>query len=270
MFKDLTPPLLYSAYLESRRKYGYFGEYQSWQEAKSKCTGYDSDKVIEKVKNSALKVKNGEAAYERDSVIFDKIDYSWPLLAALLWIASKNNNALNVLDFGGALGTSYFQNKNFLNHIKLNWNVIEQEKFVNYGKKLFEDEKLHFYKTIEESLARQNPDIILLSSTIQYLEKPYQKLSELIKLKPPYILFDTTPFMNTKKDIITIQKVPPQIYDASYPLWILSKNKFISFLADRKYKMLTDFNMQKVDIFKIKGKPVDLMGMLFARSDLQK
>lgn len=265
MLKDLIPPLLYSAYIESRRKYGYFGQYGSWAEAKSQCSGYDSDIIIEKVKDSALKVKNGQAAYERDSVIFGKIEYSWPLLAALLWIASKKNNFLNVLDFGGSLGTSYFQNKHFLDHIKMNWGIVEQEKFVDYGKKLFEDERLHFYKTVEEYTSRQKPDIVLMSSSIQYIEEPFKELSNIISHKPPFILFDTTPFMKTKEDIITIQKVPPKIYDASYPVWIFSKDKFISFFTGNNYRLVADFNMQKVDIFKINGKPVDLMGMLFAR-----
>jgi putative methyltransferase (TIGR04325 family) len=258
-------PSWYSAYIESRRKYGYFGEYKSWYEAKLQCIGYDSDIIIEKVKDSALKVKNGHIAYERDSVTFDKIDYSWPLLAVLLWIACKNNNSLNVLDFGGSLGTSYFQNKHFLGHLKLHWGVVEQEKFVNYGKKLFEDNELHFYKSAKECLSHSKPDIVLFSSSIQYLEEPYKVLADIISFQPPYIFFDTTPFLKTENDIISVQKVPPKIYEASYPVWIFSQEKFLSFFAKNKYHFIVDFNMQKVDIFKIKGKPVDLMGMFFAK-----
>ena len=81
-------------------KYGWFGNYSSWQDAKKDSVGYDSDLILEKVKNSLLKVKNGEAIYERDSILFDKMEYSWPLLAALLWIANKNMAKLNIIDFG--------------------------------------------------------------------------------------------------------------------------------------------------------------------------
>lgn len=33
---------------------------------------------------ATLKVKRGEAVFERDSVLFDEIQYSWPVTAALI------------------------------------------------------------------------------------------------------------------------------------------------------------------------------------------
>ena len=55
--------------------------------------------------------------YERDSVLFDTIRYSWPLLSDLLRAASEDQNHLSVLDFGGSLGSSYYQNRVFLSHL---------------------------------------------------------------------------------------------------------------------------------------------------------
>src|SRR3954462_15124415 len=114
--------------------YGWSGHYKNWQEALSLTKGYDASAILEKVKSAVLKVKNGEAVYERDSVLFDKIEYSWPLLSALLWIALKKINELSVVDFGGSLGSSYFQNKMYLRTLKkLRWNVVEQKNFVEAG-----------------------------------------------------------------------------------------------------------------------------------------
>ena len=45
-------------------------------------------------------MKNGEAVYERDSVLFDEIQYSWGLLAGLQKAALENDGKLCVLDFG--------------------------------------------------------------------------------------------------------------------------------------------------------------------------
>ena len=73
LITKLVPPLLLDIYRNSQRKYGYFGIYDSWEEARKHSSGYDSDKIIEKVKDAALKVKNGEAAYERDSIVFKEI-----------------------------------------------------------------------------------------------------------------------------------------------------------------------------------------------------
>jgi hypothetical protein len=84
--KEIIPPILLKAY---NNFYSFTGSFSSWEEAVKKSTGFDSPSIVEKVKKSLLKVKNGEAVYERDSVLFDKIEYSWPLLASLMWISSQ-------------------------------------------------------------------------------------------------------------------------------------------------------------------------------------
>ena len=82
----LTPPFLLS-WLKwvKYRKYGWIGNYANWQEAQIRSVGYDTEEILGSVRDSLLKVKNGEAIYERDSVVFDQIQYSWPLLAGLLF-----------------------------------------------------------------------------------------------------------------------------------------------------------------------------------------
>ena len=113
----------------------FTGNYATWDEAKKNCLGYDAPNILEKVKASLLKVKNGEAVYERDSVLFDHVEYSYPLLISLLYIATASENKLRLLDFGGSLGSSYYQNRNFLNRLELlEWSIVEQNHFVKCGK----------------------------------------------------------------------------------------------------------------------------------------
>lgn len=224
-------------------RYGYFGNYKNWQQAIKATTGYDKDLILEKVKESMLKVKNGQAAYERDSVLFDKVEYFWPLLSSLLWIASKENNKLNIIDFGGSLGSTYFQNLFFLKHLnEIKWSIIEQPNFVETGKKFFSDEKLNFYENLDICLSQQQPDAILLSSVLEYLEKPYPLLEEVLKKNFKYIIIDRTKFLRSSSadDRLTIQKVPSGIYDASYPCWFFNEQKFLNIFKD-KYALVSDF-----------------------------
>lgn len=219
----------------------FLGEYLTWEEAKKFSTGYDASIILDKVKDSMLKVKSGEAVYERDSVLFDKIQYSWALLANLLWIASKNNNELNIIDFGGSLGSTYFQNINYLKHLNcLRWNVVEQKSFVDCGREFFEDENLKFFYSINECLEIQKPDVIILSSVLQYLEQPYGFLEELINYNFRYIIFDRTFVLEIEKDKIMVQVVPENIYNASYPCWFFSLKKFLSFFHEN-YRIISDF-----------------------------
>lgn len=233
--RDLFPPLFYKIHAKLFRKKcvenkdGWFGDYEYWEDAQKSCTGYDSDEIINKVKTSLLKVKNGEAVYERDSVLFDEIQYSWGLLACLLKASLENNGKLCVLDFGGSLGSSYFQQKEFLGSLKeIQWCIVEQPHYVDCGKKYFENDQLRFYHTIEECLLKHNPTVLLLSSVLQYLEKPYEWIRKFIGLEIPYILIDRTSFIEREKDLLTVQNVPEYIYKASYPAWFFNETTFFS------------------------------------------
>jgi len=114
--KDFVPPILLDKLRENPlRRYGWFGNYENWEAAEKQSVGYDDNLIIDKVLESTLRVKNGEFPYERDSVLFKEIHYDWPILACLMWVAARNGGKLNVLDFGGSLGSTYWQNKKFLN-----------------------------------------------------------------------------------------------------------------------------------------------------------
>ena len=182
-------------------------------EAKKHSDGYDNDIILKKCQDALLKVKNGEAAYERDSVLFDKIQYSYPVLAGLLHAAIANGGNLSVLDFGGSLGSSYYQCRGFLSGLKsLKWCIVEQLRFVECGREFFESEELKFYYDIDECLNSEKPDVVLLSSVLPYIERPYNLLKDIIKHNFQYIILDRTPVVEWESGLLTVQKVPKEIY----------------------------------------------------------
>jgi len=230
------------------------GDYKNWEEAQALCIGYDSDIILEKCKSALLKVKNGEAVYERDSVIFDQIYYSFGLLAGLERAALENSGELTVLDFGGSLGSSYFQNKEFLKTCnKLNWCIVEQTHFVDCGKQYFEDGNLKFFHSIQDCLTIFKPNVLLISGVLQYLDKPYELLTNFLALNIPYIIIDRTAFVNSNQDILTIQNVPDDIYKASYPAWFFAKNKFEALVLNN-YKLISYFDSGFTPPTQINGK----------------
>lgn len=217
------------------------GDYKTWVEAKNLCTGYEDENILEECKNALLKVKKGEAVYERDSVIFNEIQYSWGLLAGLQKTAMENKGKLCVLDFGGSLGSTYFQNRNFLSSVEdLKWCVVEQENFVDVGTNNFENVQLKFFHTVEECFLKYKPNVILLSGVLQYLENPYDWINKFISYNINTIIIDRTSFFNGENDIITLQNVPEEIYSASYPCWFFQKQKFLN--AFKNYSVLGSYS----------------------------
>lgn len=219
-----------SVQLNDTPSYGYFGNYDNYSAAKKVTKGYSADIILNKVKTAILKVKNGEAVYERDSVNFDEIQYAYPLLTHLLLAAISSKNELNLIDFGGSLGSSYFQNISCLKSLEnISWNIVEQTNFVEEGKKFFQSEHLLFHDSLEAAL-KSNPKIntLLVSSSLQYLPDPYAFLDLFISYNFDYIIFDRTTFnADPNRDRITKQIVPPVIYDATYPCWFFGKNIFL-------------------------------------------
>ncbi len=244
ILKKLLPPIVIDFLVRFKnRKYGWHGNYKSWQDAQKNSTGYDSDEILRKVRNSMLKVKNNEAAYERDSVIFDEIQYSWPLLAGLMFAAALSGGKIRVLYFGGSLGSTYFQNKKFLDNFEeVSWCIVEQKKFVDVGISDFQDERLKFFYDVKSCMEIEKPNILILSGVLQYLEKPYETLDELLSHRFEFVIVDRTPFSIINKEIITLQIVPPYIYNASYPCWFFEELKLLNYFKKRNFKLIEKFD----------------------------
>jgi putative methyltransferase (TIGR04325 family) len=224
---------------KKKSPYGWFGDYKSWEALTTLSGGYEADAILDKTKTALLKVKTGEAVYERDSVLFDKKIYPYSLISALLYAAIECGNELNVLDFGGSLGSTYYQVRDVIpSPVRLHWSVVEQENYVRCGQESFEDEILKFHFTIEESMAARKADVLLLSSVVQYLEKPHEFLEGIQRYGFKYILIDRTAFIkNNLPDRLTLQVVPPEIYEARYPAWFLNEKKFLEHFQEYDIKM---------------------------------
>lgn len=249
--KDWLPPILYGSLAHlTKSSIQFEGNYSSWEEAHSQCSGYDSENILNKVLDATLKVKNDEAVFERDSVLFYESEYVWPVLSGLLLAAAQNQGKLNVLDFGGALGSTYFQHQRILKSLpEIKWNIIEQDGYVKAGKQYIEDEHLRFYSEIEGCVLHNNVNVALLSSVLQYIENPTKLLGDIAALKIKLIIMDRTCYTNKKNSSsIKIQVTPSTIYKAKYPCRFFDEEEIINQLARANYTLLKDFeSLDKLD-----------------------
>lgn len=237
---DWLPPKLIDILRKMPRRYGWSGDYPSWEKALGDCGGYQSVGILEKVRDAVLEVKAGRAAFERDSVLFTEIEYSWPVLAQLMHVAAHEQGQLHVLDFGGALGSTYFQNRKYLKGLRgIRWCVVEQPHFVQCGRQQFQSDELRFYNSIEECLDEGMPSLLLLSCVLQYLPNPDDVICCVLERQFEFILIDRTSFSDDDRDHIAVQRVHPSIYPASYPCHFFARQKFINKFATH-YELLAE------------------------------
>lgn len=260
IMKNWVPPAVWRiASRLKNRKYGWFGPYATWEEAVSESTGYDSSAITDKVKEALIRVRNGEAVFERDGVIFNEPDYSWPLVASLLYVAAQKKGELDIIDFGGSLGSTYFQNSVFIDSLsKVRWNIVEQGKFVEIGLKDFQDQRLFFFDSLDKCLNVVTPSAILFGSVLQYIEQPYELLNRIIDRNIEFIIIDRTLFFEDK-EMITIHKVDPAIYTATIPTRILNFNEVKRVLLN-KYNIIAEYNNS--DIIKVNDEYARCLGLI--------
>jgi putative methyltransferase (TIGR04325 family) len=257
------PPVVHRALSDRAYPNIYSGDFRSWSEALKSAEGYDSGAILERVREAARKVARGEARAERDSVMFDEVPHSYPVLAALLRAALMNEGVLHVLDFGGSLGSSYHHFRAFTPRLRrLEWSVVEQPHFVACGRAEFENQHLRFYESVAECLRERTADVLLLSSVLSYLPDPYAFVDQFIACGFRSVIVDRTLFRAAGEDRLCVQRVPPHIYPASYPAWLLSRTKFLSRLAAR-YERLVEFQAEHIRDFERVG--ARCVGFIFDR-----
>jgi len=257
LIKEILPPLLFRELRRLKKdKYGWLGQYANWDEAKKDSGGYDSSLILEKVDSAVQKVVSGEAVFERDSVLFDKPEYNRPLIGALMYAAANRGGKLELIDFGGSLGSTYYQNRPFFKKLKsVRWTVIEQAHFVARGREKFSHEALRFHETIESAMAESPADVLLLSSVLQYIERPYELLEHLLGFGFGTIIVDRMPFNTRSENRICVQRVSPAIYSASYPCHLLNQEEFMLFFQNNGYCLIDEFDALdgQTKTYKFKG-----------------
>lgn len=228
--EDHTIPF-YKLYNDNLKQICYLGDYDSWNQCLKDCQGYDDPVIINKVIDAIQKVIDGSAAWERDSYLFYEQKYAHQICAMILRCALQNGNSgVRVLDIGGSLGSTYFQNRNYLAEVKnLEYVIAEQEHYANYGRANLENDVLKFIGSRENYEDFGEFDIVLLSGSLQYIFEYEEIIAKVEKVKPHYIIIDRILVGNKKR--ICKQTVPETIYKSSYPVWIFTEEEIESFFS---------------------------------------
>ncbi|MDP3069242.1 MAG: methyltransferase, TIGR04325 family [Opitutaceae bacterium] len=213
-----------------RRWHGaiFSGDFSSWAAARRASGGYDAEVIFERTLAAARAVRDGHATWERDTVLFHAPAVHQPLLDALRVSAAAAGGRLSLLDFGGALGSTWGQHRAWLTDLaEVRWSVVEQPRLVEVGRREFAAGPLRFHETIDACCATEKPDVVLLSAVLPYLEEPHALLRDIARRGFSRVIIDRTGFVGRGRDRLTVQRVPSSIYRASYPCWFFDREKLL-------------------------------------------
>lgn len=203
-------------------------------------TGYYAATITEAIVRASRAVREKQAKYERDGVLFDAIQHSWPLLASILGAPKHQKGVLGVLDWEGSLGSTYRQNQELLEAagLETQWVIIEQDHIVEIGKSEFETSNLSFAPSTME-LKDLRFDVVLFARSLCYLESPDEAIIEALALNPARIVIDRTPEANSPVDLIGVQRAGKRIYKASFPVHTFSSGTLAKLICN-EYSLISD------------------------------
>lgn len=245
-----------------RRRYGwrwFRGDYSRWEDALADSRGYDDPAGLERVIAAARTVRRTEGSWDRDGEVFRSPTYHLPLLNALQAVAREQSH-LKVVDFGGGLGSTWWQHRQALVTCPVRWRVVEQAALVAAGQREFKDEALSFHETLSDAVREEQPDVVLLSSVLPYVAQPHFVLDEVIGIRADHIILDRTPFISGSDDRLVVQHTPPNLGGGSYPCWLFARAPLLDALA-RDYELLNEWPVAFDDV----DATVTYRGMHFRR-----
>lgn len=215
--------------------------------------GYEDDEIAKKIYLTTQKLIHGVARYERDGILFDDDKWDLNVITSILYVINNSNNKeINIIDYGGGMGTIFYKNKEILEKLNVrNWSIVEQESFLEWGRKL-KNSQVKFYDSISQYLKKEDKkiiDLVIISNVLQYLNKPYEVMGDISKYCR-YILINKLPLSNSDSDIDLIQKVNPKNYSAQYPIKIFSKKNFNQYIKSKFEILLTANNDDEIKIRK--------------------
>ena len=236
-----------------------------WNQYLENQHGYADPGILKRASQAVKDVLEGKAAFERDTVLFRNPMVSHHVLSWLYYAASMYSGVLNVLDFGGALGSIYVQHRSFLHHLDLTWSIVEQPAFIDEGLAHFQTPFLRFYHSVEDCTNVTQPNFLLLSGVLQCLQDPYAILDQMLTLDIPFILIDRTMARRGYPEQVAIQHVPAHIYKAAYPVWFLDAQRIEATLKASGYVLMDSFDPHPGSTFGPPGQGFPYMGWFFAK-----
>jgi putative methyltransferase (TIGR04325 family) len=259
----LTPPIIWQfvrAILRSASyRYRTFeGPFSSWNAAVSHADGWDAPEITERTLKAALLVRDGTAAFERDSIAYDRIAYSPTILAFLFLTVARSGN-LNIIDFGGGLGANYFQHIKLIQHLSnllaVRWNVVERETFAKIGAEQFQTSELRFRSNMPSPAQSA---ALLFSGSLQYLPEPFALLGGAVS-GINIVALDRVLTSPLTQHAIYVQHPDPRTFGpATYPVWCFSRDGLIKWFSERGFFLVEHFTDDPARHF-------DHCGMLFVR-----
>ena len=166
------------------------------------------------------------------------------LLNNLKILFDRFNKKLKIIEYGGGVGQRYYEFSKLIGkNKKIDWTIIEQNKYCKYSAK--KNNKIKFIKSFKELSKHNNHNNILIYSTsLQYLENPYEEIKKILKDESiKYLFIENLPISNDNDKSLLQRHYSDK---KNYYSFQMFNNKKIMDLLNKKFELKKKFFKQNV------------------------
>jgi putative methyltransferase (TIGR04325 family) len=207
------------------------GVYKSFKDAPSSGPGFNGERWIQ---NALEKINAARQDAQKKGTVLSVTQYRESLLPLVAAIVMNAFEGLKILDFGGGVGSSYYQVLHGLPRTgNFEFHVVEIDALCKVGKEYFTNEPHIFFHSSPPREEGLSFDVVHMGSSLHYCEQWEELLSSLCRYKPRYFLFTDLP----AGDIPTFATVQ-SYYTSKIPVWFFNIDEVIGAMRNQKYHLV--------------------------------
>lgn len=237
LIKRLTPPVFLDIY-RTTRDGGSFGPiwagvYTDHRDVPVKGLGHDDERWVtqcEKLTHTLLSTARNGATIP---VNVRSRHVLLPLIAAS--VCRANGGRIRILDFGGSMGTDYIHLSSSLSiPCTVEYHVVEGKKICDVAGDLFgDDPRIHFSSSLPAEPSRV--DVVLVGSTLQYVEDYRGLLGRLCGYGAEYVLVSNLPAGDIQATYATGQR---NLNGSVVAAWFFRVAEVVDIMAQNGYSLV--------------------------------
>lgn len=153
--------------------------------------------------------------------------------------AAQARPSISVLDWGSGVGQYYPLATALLPEVVIDYHCKDVPELTAVGRELLPDATFHD----DDSYLERVYDLVLASSSLQYVEKWQDALRELAGVAEGYVFLTRTPTVVRSPSFVVVQRAQPYGFGTDVLEWFLNCDEIIECAAGAGMKLVREFVM---------------------------
>lgn len=159
--------------------------------------------------------------------------------AYALALASRSQDRISMLDWGGAIGQYYKLSRTLFPDLEIEYHCKEVSLLAEHGRSLFPE--AHFHS--DESCLGRTYDFVLASSSIHYTKDWATLVRRLAGATGKYLYITRIPIVEHAESFVFVQRPYTTGYNTEYLGWCLNRGELLRVAQDAGLSLVREFVM---------------------------